>query len=106
MGQTDTDTQVMYMYDEKPQHTVYLDAFWIDQTDVTNKMYASCVSAGACAAPSGTEFTTHSSYYGNSQFDNYPLINVSWDDASAYCKWADRQLSSEAQWEKAARGTD
>jgi eukaryotic-like serine/threonine-protein kinase len=104
MGSTSADTQAAP--NEKPQHPVYLDAFWIDQTDVTNKMYALCVSAGVCPAPSATSSFTHPSYYKNSKFNKYPVVNVSWNDATAYCKWAGRQLPTEAQWEKAARGTD
>ena len=52
MGSADSDPNAYA--NEKPQHTVYLDAFWIDQTDVTNKMYALCVSDGTCTAPSNT----------------------------------------------------
>jgi formylglycine-generating enzyme required for sulfatase activity len=104
MGSTDSDTNAQP--DEKPQHTVQLDAFLIDQTDVTNKMYALCVSAGACTSPSSTSSATRPSYYGNSEFDNYPVINVNWNMADTYCKWAGRELPTEAQWEKAARGTD
>ncbi len=92
--------------DEHPQHTVYLDAYWIDQTEVTNAMYEKCVTAGACAAPSDNSSNTHGSYYGNSEFDSYPVIRVSWNQANAYCHWAGRELPTEAQWEKAARGTD
>jgi len=92
--------------DEKPVHQVNLDAFWIDLTEVTNSMYAKCVKDGKCDPPSSTKSYTHDNYYGNSQFDNYPVIYVSWDNAKAYCTWADRRLPTEAEWEKAARGTN
>jgi len=88
MGSSDKDT--LASPDEKPQHTVFLDAFWIDQTDVTNAMYSKCVNAGACKQPTNLTSYNRSSYYGDSEFDNYPVIYVSWDDATAYCTWAGR----------------
>ena len=91
---------------EQPVHTVRLDAFWIDQTDVTNAMYAKCVSAGGCSLPGGTSSATHSDYYVNTQYANYPVINVAWNQAKAYCEWVGSRLPSEAQWEKSARGMD
>ena len=99
------------MTDATP-HQVTLSAYWIDQTDVTNAEYAKCVAAGGCAAPSSISSATRARYYSNSQFDNYPVIEVTWDQAKSYCAWAGKAsnatvgLPTEAQWELAARGTD
>ena len=82
--------------DEQPAHTVFLDAFWIDQTEVTNAMYNLCVRSSACGAPSVT------SYFDDPAYSNHPVVSVSWEDAKAYCAWAGRRLPTEAEWEKAA----
>jgi eukaryotic-like serine/threonine-protein kinase len=91
---------------EMPSHTVWLDTFRIDQTEVTNSMYEKCVQAGTCRAPLQNKSFTRKDYYGNPEFGNFPVIAVLWEDAKAYCTWADRRLPTEAEWEKAARGTD
>lgn len=91
---------------ERPIHTVYLDNYWIDQTEVTNAMYAKCVEDGECTPPAFIRSSKRNSYYGNSQFNDYPVIWVSWNQANVYCEWADRRLPTEAEWEKAARGTN
>jgi formylglycine-generating enzyme required for sulfatase activity len=91
---------------ERPEHTVYLDAYWIDQFEVTNKMYRKCVTEGGCTPPSKSGSETRSNYLYNSFFNDYPVIYVDWQQAQEYCQWAGRRLPTEAEWEKAARGTD
>jgi formylglycine-generating enzyme required for sulfatase activity len=92
--------------DEHPRHTVYLSAFWMDRTEVTNAMYSLCVHAGVCPAPVIKKSSTRGTYYGDSAYDEYPVVNVDWNQASSYCDWAGARLPTEAEWEKAARGTD
>ena len=109
---TDSNCDKSWFTAEEPAHSVTLSAYWIDQTDVTNAEYAKCVAAGGCTEPSSKSSYTRSSYYGNSQFDNYPVIYVNWAQAKTYCEWVGQVsnvtvgLPSEAQWELAARGTN
>ena len=92
--------QADWFKSEAPPHTVDQPAFWLDKTEVTNAMYALCVQAGGCLPPRNTI------YYGNQQYDDHPVVYVSWNDAKAYCEWAGRRLPTETEWEKAARGTN
>ena len=103
MGSPDGDPDVFPH--ERPQHSVWLGSFWIDQTEVTNAMYARCVAEGTCQPPRSTAANTYGTYYGNPVYDRYPVIWVDWSQAQTYCQWAGRRLPTEAEWEKAARGT-
>ena len=100
MGSNDID-------DGKPAHTVDLPEYWIGKHPVTNEEYAQFVRATGRAVPEG--------WQGNkppSGKEKHPVVNVSWHDAVAYCRWLSEmtgksyRLPTEAEWEKAARGTD
>jgi formylglycine-generating enzyme required for sulfatase activity len=88
---------------EVPQHKVYLDAFWISKTQVTNTMYAVCVADGACQYSASHKTNPN---YLDPAYANHPVVYISWQAALDYCTWAGGRLPSEAEWEKAARGPD
>jgi formylglycine-generating enzyme required for sulfatase activity len=90
---------------EAPQHAVTLDSFWMYRNEVTQSMYRKCDEENACPAPV-TINDPVAKQYGNSRFDDYPVVMVTWQAALAYCQWAGGRLPTEAEWEKAARGTD
>lgn len=96
MGMNDT-----FLYELSgilPSHSVSLDGFWIDTAEVTQKQYAQCVAEGVCQPIERIA----DEWIG----DELPIMNVRWTDAQVYCAWAGKRLPSEAEWEKAARGSD
>jgi formylglycine-generating enzyme required for sulfatase activity len=98
---SDKQKDSMARDDETPQHQLYLPEYRIARVPVTNAQYKLFVDATGHSAPEHWE---------NGRIpdgkENHPVVNVSWHDAQAFCKWAGVRLPSEAQWEKAARGTD
>ena len=86
--------------DEQPAHKVHVDAFSMDRYEVTVGQYATFLQATGVNSPLDWNTMNQPAH------QKRPVANVDWADAAAYCKWAGKRLPTEAEWEKAARGTD
>jgi formylglycine-generating enzyme required for sulfatase activity len=92
--------------DEKPVHRVTGSAFVLDRYEVTNARYQACVRAEACTSPSLQSSNARTHYFDDPAFADYPVIFVAWKQAQAFCAFAGGRLPTEAEWERAAAGSE
>jgi formylglycine-generating enzyme required for sulfatase activity len=93
--------------EERPQRDVWADGFWMDQNEVTNRQFGAFAEATGHTTDAEKRGDPHGwQHYYTSGKEDYPVVGLSWNDAHAYCQWQGKRLPTEAEWEKAARGTD
>lgn len=94
--------------DEYPRHDVFVNNFYIDKFELTNGRYLEFVKAANHRVPQNPKNATRNLWQGDTiteSLTDRPVVNVDWADANAYCQWAGKRLPTEAEWEKAAKGT-
>ena len=107
--QMGSDNKTSKQIDEKPFHEVLLSAYYIDKFEVSNRQYKKFITATGYPAPfvNNKDWAKPFNWINNNYPKNkadFPVVLVSWEDATAYAKWAGKRLPTEAEWEKAARG--
>lgn len=88
------------LQDARPLHRVHLSSYWFDQYEATNARYRQCVQGGGCTPPKDLKT------FDDPQQERHPVTNITWSQARSFCQWQGKRLPTEAEWEKAARGTD
>jgi formylglycine-generating enzyme required for sulfatase activity len=102
---SDPELDTLAQEDEQPLHSILLDGYFIYRNEVSNGLYKQCVEDGECTDPTMFE-DGPSTFYNHPDYQNNPVVGVTWDQASAFCGWADARLPTEAEWEKTSRGED